>query len=128
MQPANMNLQQLGREAILMPTSSDLQRLSIEAFVKNAQNPDSRILAVLTAQSDLRHMMQQSAFTIHGSDTPMDELQGAEGFLVRIRIPAASKTSFRQVLALYGVSRASLFPDLENLAKELASLKFYEPA
>ena len=128
MWPANMNLKQLGREAILMPTSSDLQRLSIEAFVKNSQNPDSRILAVLTAQSDLRHMMQQSAFTIHGSDTPMDELQGAEDFLVRIRIPATSKKSFRQVLALYGVSRASLFPDLENLAKELASLKFNEPA
>lgn len=122
--PTKLNLQQLGREAILAPDNSDLRRLSIDAFVRNTQNPDSRILAVLTKQSDLRHLVQQSVFTVHGCNVPIDELTEETPFLDRIRIPAASKGGFRQILALYGISRASLFPDLENLAQELASLKF----
>ena len=40
------------------------------------------------------------------------------------RIPAASRVYFQQILTLYGISRASLFPDLENLALELASMKY----
>jgi hypothetical protein len=106
--PTKLNLQQLGREAILMPGSTDLGRLSVEAFVRNAVNPDVRILAVLTEQSDLRHMVQQSAFTIHGCDSPIDGVPGSGSFLARIRIPAAMKPGFRQVLALYGISRATV--------------------
>ena len=126
--PTKLNLQQLGREAILVPDSSDLRRLSTEAFGSNTQNPDLRTLAVLTKQSDLRHMVQHSAVTIHGGETPIEELPEVERFLARIRIPAASKNGFHQVLALYGISRAILFPDLENLAQELKSLKFNELA
>ena len=75
-------------------------------------------------QMDLRHMAQQSMFTIHGCNTPIDKLPGPEDFLARIRIATDSKDYFRQLLTLYGISRTILFPDLENLSQELASLKY----
>lgn len=122
--PTTLNLQQLKREAICMPGSRDLHKLSLEAFVPNTTSPDCRILSVLTEQSDLRHMLQQSVFTIYGCGTPINELADADKFLAKIRIPGKAKTSFRQVLALFGISRLTLFPDLENLATDLASLDF----
>ena len=122
--PTKMNLQDLGREAILMPGSPDLRTLAIEAFVRNSANPDIRTLAVLTEQSDLRHLVQQSAFTIHGSSSPIELMPGTDDFLVRIRIPAAARVGLHTMLALLGVSRATLFPDLDHLALELAALEF----
>jgi len=122
--PTGLNLPQLKREAICMPGSRDLRQLSREAFVPNKDNPDSRILSVITEQSDLRHMVQQSVFTIHGCDTSISDLPESDKYLARILIPGKAKAAFRQVLALFGISRAALFPDLENLATELASLDF----
>jgi hypothetical protein len=122
--PTTLNFQQIKREGICTPGSRDLHQLSLEAFVPNKTNPDYGILSVLTEQSDLRHMIQQSVFTIHGCGTSITELAEADKFLAKIRIPAKAKTVFRQVLALFGLSRAVLFPDLENLAAELASLDF----
>ena len=122
--PTLLNLYQLKRQAICMPGSQDLIHLCREAFVSSDKSPDCRIISVLTEQSDIRHMIQQSVFTIHGCGTPMGDLPEANRFLARIRIPAKAKSGFRQVLALFGISRAVLFPDLENLATELASLEF----
>lgn len=126
MSPTKLNMQQIpGRESILLPQSPDLQRLPVEAFfVRNEGDPDLRILAVEANQSDLRHMVQQSMFTIHGCNTPVEELPEPEIFLARIRIPSAFKHYFRTVLAMYGISRAVLFPDLDNLAQELVTLKY----
>lgn len=126
--PMQLNLQQLGRGIILQPGSSDLEKISKDTFLRNRQTEDSRILAVLTKQLDLRHLVQQSEFTIHGSGTRIDELSESESFLSRIRIPAGSKIHFRQLLALYGISRATLFPDLENLARELSAGIYSSPA
>ncbi len=122
MLPTKLNLHQRCAENIFVQGHSDLRRLSTDAFVKNTEDPDTRTLAVQMKQSDLRHMVQQAVVTIHGTDTPIEKLPEPESFLTQIRIPAASKSAFRQILALYGISRASLFPDLENLAHELASL------
>ncbi len=69
-------------------------------------------------------MVQQSAFTLHGRGDPLELRDEARTFLLKVRIPASAKEALRQVIALYGISRASLFPDLENLALELAGLDF----
>lgn len=125
MSPTKMNLQQCGQENIFGTDHSELRKLSTQAFVRNArEEADSRTLAVQMSQFDMRHMVQQSVATIHGRSVPIDELPESESFLARIRIPAASKASLRQLLNLYGISRSNLFPDLENLAQEIVSLEF----
>ena len=122
--PTGLNLHQMGEAKICSYGSRSLGNLAFEAFNRNTTNPDSRILSVLTEQSDPRQMVQQSAFTIHGSNTPIVDLPEADSYLSRILIPKKAKKSFRQILGLLGVSRATLFPDLENLAIELSSLDF----
>ena len=122
--PTVLNHHQKEKEAICMPGSQDITQISREAFVLNKKSPDCRIISVLTEQSDIRHMVQQSVFTIHGCGTSITELPEAKQYLARILIPAKAKKGFRQILALFGVSRANLFPDLENLAAELTSLEF----
>jgi hypothetical protein len=122
--PTGLNLHQLKREAICMPGSSELRKLARDAFLGNKEGPDRRILSVLTEQTDLRHMVQQSVFTIHGCATPINELPESSAYLAKIRIPVTVKPAFQQVLTLFGISRSGLFPDLENLAAELGSLDF----
>jgi hypothetical protein len=126
--PTSLNLNQLGKENICMPGSGDLKQICTEAFVKNTAAPDRRIISVLTEHGDLRHMVQQSAFTIHGCDTPIETLPNSDKYLAKVVIPGAAKPIFRQTLNLFGISRAVLFPDLENLALELACLEFSQAA
>ena len=122
--PTTLNVAEAGLTSICTPGSRDISRLGMQAFRSHREPSDERIMAVLADEADLRHMVQQAAFTIHGRSSALDELADNSRFLSRIRIPAAAKKGFRQVLALYGITRAGLFPDLENLARDLKELEF----
>ena len=124
--PMRLNLLEAQTESICMPGSDIVGSLGVQAFRPDKRPRDQRILSVLTEEADPRHMVQQSAFTLHGRSDPLEQRAGASDFLVRIRIPSAAKRGLRQVLTLYGVNRASLFPDLENLALELAQMDFHK--
>ena len=108
-----LNDQQIKVNAILQPDHTFLKAMA-----------GGTIAAVQTKQCDLRHLVQKSVVTIHGRDVPLQKLPEAEKFLARIYIPAKHKDEFRRVLSLYGISQSLLFPDLENLSKELGSMKF----
>jgi hypothetical protein len=62
-------------------------------------------------------LIQQSAFTIHGTRTPLETLPDCGKFLVKYEIPAASKSDIEWELRLSGLHRSKLFPDLINLAR-----------
>jgi hypothetical protein len=78
-----------------------------------------RIVAVMAPHKDLRVLVQQSAFTVHGLREPLNGLQNNEEFLVKIRIPREKKLIFKTYLENLGIRGSNLFPDLENLAKDL---------
>ncbi len=124
--PTQLNVAQGTAERICSPGSDTLGHLGLQAFRPNKSAQDQRVLALLTAEFDVRHMVQQSAFTIHGRSEPIDKMPDCNRFLMLLHIPAAEKKGLRQLLTLFGINRASLFPDLENLAGELCSLEFQE--
>jgi hypothetical protein len=126
--PTRLNLAEANSEAICMPLSRLVGRLGTQGFRPDGGPRDERILAVLTEEADARHMVQQSAFTLHGRSQPINSSKDAAKFLMRVRIPAGAKEGLRQVMALFGISRAALFPDLENLAAELSQLDFQFPS
>lgn len=68
---------------------------------------------------DQRFFVQQSEFTIHGDGRHIDRVKGASRWLRRLVIPRARCESIREDLAAVGVSRSTLFPDLDNLAEDL---------
>ncbi len=55
--------------------------------------------------------MQQGAFTIHTSDRPLTELEGAEGFLRQFRIPAEAQRKMALDVELLGMRLGDVFPD-----------------
>lgn len=118
--PGKFNLAQFSYQGIARPYDE------IVKSVVERRAMDS-IVAVLPEQSDLRYMMQQSAFTLHGPEEPIEELPARESFLARICIPASSRQHFRETLTRFGISRANLFPDLANLARELESTTYITP-
>lgn len=127
LQPSLLNSKQVQQNKILSPGNVEVRPLFKEAFKINDNNPDQRIVAILTEQCDIRQLVQQSEFTIHGSPVPMENLLGNEQFLGKILIPSSEKEKFRMMLDHFGLSRSYLFPDLENLSAELASLNFQSP-
>lgn len=87
-------------------------------FITSSE-PDISTLAVMAEDVDLRMAVQQGAFTIHGDATPLEERVGAEKYLNRFIIPAASKERLRREVRALGIRRSMLFPDLSNLAIEI---------
>lgn len=83
--------------------------------------PVDTVLALLGQDVDLRMTVQQGAFTLHGNESPLELKAGADKFLAKMIIPEAAKAVFDDELWVLGVRRSGLFPDLGNLAKDLAS-------
>lgn len=66
---------------------------------------------------------QSGVFSIQPDPTTPFDVEG----LQRISIPASLKREFRAALALYGVSRKTVFPDLDGLACWIREQKFGGP-
>jgi hypothetical protein len=89
------------------------------AFV-GGDSPDLAV-AVMGQDVDLRMTVQQAGFTIHGGPTPLEKYPQADRFLRKLVIPENCRERFRKDLWLLGIRRSMLFPDIENLARELAT-------
>lgn len=74
-------------------------------------------MPVIPRKMDLRMVLQQSRFTIHGSAEPFEDSFEAK-YLLRFTIPSGAKTRIQQELRLLGITRNTLFPDLASLAEE----------
>ncbi len=124
--PTGLNLHQMGKGTICLAGGSYVEKLFRDAFIGDDSKPDKRILAVITEQMDLRQLLQQSAFTIHGIDTPLDKFPESDNYLTRIVIPASAKSYFREILDVFCISGEILFPDLENLARVISKTEFIQ--
>lgn len=76
-------------------------------------------LAFLPTVTDTRMMLQQSAFTIHATRRPLEELESAESFLLKIEIPHQNKQTLRAIIKDLGFFARRLFPDLDHLSADL---------
>ena len=77
--------------------------------------------AAVSHEIDLRIMIQQSRFTIHGSADPLEDHPEAGKFLNRLEIPPGSKKDLRDALFAAGIRYSTLFPDLSYLAKDISN-------
>ncbi len=116
--PSRLNRSQAEAESIQSPYSDTVAPLFAKVFNRYMES-DQRILAVGATQKDLRQMVQQSAFTVHGCETALDRLDSAEDFVYKLIIPKTHKEDFRRILSVLGVNGSWLFPDLQNLAAHL---------
>ena len=79
-----------------------------------------RVLALHAPYIDLRMKVQQSQFTVHANYSDLQMGAGSSQFLKeKINIPSFLRKNIRKHLARLGVTRASLFPDLDSIAKSI---------
>lgn len=98
--------------------SHQIRALTAAAFQETECDPAP--YAVLSQDLDMRVLVQSGAFTIHGNRAPLDDHPQASKFLARFLIPREARRTFVEELFAMGARRSLLFPDLHNLAVELA--------
>jgi len=81
--------------------------------------PYNRIVAILTKESNIRMLQQQSVFTLHGGKDPLDQVTERDNFLRCFRIPLSAKNLVYKDLLRLGIRESSLFPDLDHLAADI---------
>lgn len=122
--PGRLNNQQVRYGKIPSPDMKDLAA-AFGAVFRDVDHPLQAIVCLRPYHTDLRHLVQQSVTTTHGSDTPINRLPcNGKEFLARITLTGDAKQCFRAVLDVFNVRRADLFPDLDNLAKHVGALRF----
>ncbi len=122
---APYELNRLSISEAMVLNSHDLRAAAhIEAAFDIAKPSPKNIVATYPEEIDIRLSLQLSAFTLHGIPSPLEEMPGSERFLAKYTIPATAKAQLRLGLDALGLRRANVFPDLENLAAQLAELRF----
>lgn len=107
--------------------NDEVLKVLLPAFNRE-MGSDSRILAILPTEVDVRMLTQLAAFTIHGRTDPLNSAREAPVFLMRFIIPASCKHAVRDGLRLVGIRRSTLFPDLQHLAQELEDSSWEGPS
>ncbi|NOT07358.1 MAG: FRG domain-containing protein [Gemmatimonadales bacterium] len=122
--PFHLNGFQAGERSLFLPEYVKALPLFREAFNPTPAPPEDKVVAVLPAEVDIRMMAQSSRFTVHATARPLETFDKAGQFLASYEIPAAAKGRIQRELELLDVRRSTLFPDLQNLAAEIAASKF----
>jgi hypothetical protein len=131
-----MNRHQVSQDGLVTPEDPALQGMLDAAFGRRASpkvmqrsaapEPGPKdvmslpgVLATAARQTDLRMMVQQSHFTVHGINKDLRAISFPVPVLVRYVIPAERKAGVREVLKRIGVTRSIVYPDLHSLAREI---------
>jgi hypothetical protein len=61
---------------------------------------------------------------VHGRNEKLNQEKYFEKCLAAFKIPAGKKVLIKDQLESLGVTRSFLFPDLENLAKDVRAMRF----
>ena len=77
------------------------------------------VLAVMPSEVHLRLMVQHSRFTIHGTNTALEEWSTCESCLRKIVIEEGARARLKESLRRLGIHESTLFPDLDGLARHL---------
>lgn len=115
--PEYLNANQIDKPEPVYP-----EEIDFEASFRREEREapcNKKVVAVLTTETNVRMLQQQSVVTIHNTATPMETLDPKSHFLACYRIPAAAKEDLRKVLVNLGIRESSLFPDLDHLAIDL---------
>lgn len=125
--PSNLNKQYSGRGNIFASGHQEVMKhlgKIIDLVEPDAENSEPTTLALTPEHVDLRMLVQCSKFTIHRDGTLLEAAQSAPMHLIKYIIPPDAKPKILEELDGLKINRASLFPDLQNLAKDIMTRAF----
>jgi FRG domain len=122
LEPHRLNeSQKYGR--IFPPLNAESLEELLRPAMKGNDRSDKKALAAMPLETDLKMLTQQGAFTVHVSDEPLNEMSGCDEWLKKLIIPAEDVPSVAMELDVLGFRLGDLFPDLQNLAKEISKMQ-----
>lgn len=116
--PAGLNAVEADSPCILAPEAPKVSPHFAAVFDDELPNPRN-VLAIIGREIDPRIAAQSARFTVHGTRGKLEKAKSAEGYLRKFVIPAEPKLQIWRDLYSCGITEASLFPDLEHLARDL---------
>jgi hypothetical protein len=123
--PNALNRDQTGHAGVFLPNVTEIAGLFTRAFSGEAPS-GPKVAAIWPHEMDLRILLQQSRFTIHDTQDPLEELARDRSIVRSFNIPGSCKEQIAVQLEALGFRESLLFPDLNTLAREVAGLRFRE--
>jgi FRG domain len=120
--PGKLNELFTGNRGLVQIRDPEAKKIAKDAFSGTRSKPVT--LAIDGQEIDLRMLVQIGRFTLHGQNTAIDMIGGSEAWLKQYIIPKGAKEKIKNQLAVMGIKRSNLFPDLANLAAELSETSF----
>lgn len=121
--PSRLNAEEGFQDYLYSIDSHTALQMIRPAFKKEyvPENPAviDRILACYPIEHDMRIYVQQSAFTLHNTNRRLEDIK-EEGLLRKIIIPGEVKEQLAYELDIMGISLSHVYPDAQNIAKELS--------
>jgi len=116
--PIELNDKQ-GYGSYLPPINYETILERIEPAFKDYLVSSDDIIACCSVENDLRMYVQQAAYTIHGSDAPLENLAQGSDILAKLTIPAREKPRLQSELEILGFKLSTVFPDTEHVSSEI---------
>jgi hypothetical protein len=137
--PSALNLAAIGWEGIIAPNNFPEeigiwlpgQIKSTEHIIKVADEftyDNRKPLAIYPQKLNRRIVAQQGTFTVHGRDRAClldyidKEIPKPDSVIARVVLDGADIDECRRDLAMLGVRRSSIYPDIDNYIKHLKSV------
>ena len=117
--PYLLNQQEADTENIL-DVESNLKKEYFDLFIEPSDSPpppSGRAVAIYPRRQIARLASQHGLFTLHFSETALEDLD--QPWLTRFRLSSAAVEETSRLLKVLGVNDFSLFPDLDGLSRFL---------
>ena len=119
--PGEMN-KFFNHEELIYPLNSKTVRKLINQAYYTDRDENLGVIAASAIETHPRMIMQQSAFTVHSEMEPLENIECSNSWLRKIKIPQQYLADIAIELELIGIKLSSIFPDLDNLSKEIKYL------
>ncbi|MCH8270416.1 MAG: FRG domain-containing protein [Planctomycetes bacterium] len=103
---------------------TDLAQTLANAAFQVGCTPSKYFSSMRARQITPRVAAQLGTFSIHGGAKPLEAHANADDSFIYANIPADSKLDLRAELAMLGILRRDLFPDLSALGEFVASTRY----
>jgi hypothetical protein len=120
--PFLFNKAQIGEAKIVPPSLSPCCDIMVAAF--RGEDPPRKIIATIGYGPVDRLVRQRGCFTVHGVRADLREVAPADA-LIQVPVPFSLKASLKKALAYLGITRTTLFWDLDSLATEIREEQGY---
>ncbi len=106
-------------EDLIYPLNGGKPKMLVEQAFYHNDIENKGVIAASSIEANGRMLMQQSAFTIHSEQRPLEDIVETDKWLFKLEIPKKRIFEIAMELEIIGLTLANIYPDLDNLSLEI---------